>query len=49
MLARLLEERAPVYALADVVVEAEPDLSVEQMAAKVVRALADHGDVTGEA
>ena len=48
-LARLLEERAPVYALADVVVEAEPDLSVEQMAAKVVRALADHGDVTGEA
>ncbi len=45
-LARLLAERAPVYALADVVVEAAADLSVEQMAAKVVQALVVHGDVT---
>lgn len=46
-LVRLLDARAPVYALADLVVEAEADLSVDQMAAKVVRALALHGDVTG--
>ena len=41
----LLEARAPVYALADVKVEAEPDLSVEAMAAKVIDALRAHGDL----
>lgn len=46
-LADLLAQRAPVYALADVVVDAEPALPVEQMAEKVRRALAAHGDVTG--
>lgn len=41
----LLEARAPIYALADVKVEAEPDLSVEAMAAKVIDALRAHGDL----
>ncbi len=41
----LLDQRAPVYALADVAVEAEPDLSVEAMAAKVIDALKVHGDL----
>lgn len=44
-LAALLEARAPAYAEADLTVEAEPDLTVEQMAAKVMRAVAAHGDV----
>lgn len=48
-LLRLLDERGSVYALADVVVEAEADLSVEQMATKVVQALVAHGDATDEA
>ncbi len=48
-LVRLLDERAPVYALADVVVEAGADLSVDQMAVKVIGALKAHGDVTDEA
>lgn len=38
-LTELLEVRAPVYASADCRVEAEADLSVEGMAAKVARAL----------
>jgi len=38
-LAGLLAERAPVYALAQVVVEAEPLLSIEGMARKVIDAL----------
>lgn len=41
----LLEARSPVYALADVAVEAEPDLSVEDMATKVIAALSAHGDL----
>lgn len=39
-LAALLEARAPVYALAQVAVDAEPDLSIEGMADKVIAALA---------
>ncbi len=38
-LAALLAERAPVYALADVIVQAEPGLSVEAMAGRVAAAL----------
>lgn len=41
-LAALHAERAPAYALADIAVKAEPDLSVPAMADKVVRALAAH-------
>ncbi len=44
-LTEIFEARAPVYALAGVAVEAEPDLSVEEMAAKVLKALVAHGDV----
>lgn len=42
----LLAARAPVYALADLSVEAEADLSIEAMAAKVIAALVQHGDVS---
>lgn len=38
-LARLLADREPVYALAQVVVEAQPGLSIEDMAHKVIAAL----------
>lgn len=38
-LAELIERRYPVYALAQVAVEAEPGLSIEQMAQKVIEAL----------
>lgn len=41
----LLEARSPVYALADVAVEAQADLSVEDMATKVIAALSAHGDL----
>lgn len=41
-LARLLDERAPYYALAHLTVEAEPGLSVEAMAQKVIEALRIH-------
>lgn len=44
-LARLLEERAPVYAQADLVVEASAGLSVEGMADRVIAALAQRPDV----
>jgi shikimate kinase len=40
-LAGLHAARTPVYALADVAVDAEPDLPVEGMARKVLRTLAD--------
>ncbi len=46
-LRQLLAARAPVYALADLVVEAEADYSVDEMARKVIAALAAHGDVIG--
>lgn len=44
----LLAARAPVYALAQVAVEAEPELSVEHMAQKVIGALKAHPGVIAE-
>lgn len=44
-LAALLEARAPVYALADLVVDAEASLSIEAMARKVMEALAARPEV----
>lgn len=44
-LAALLEQRAPIYAEAAVVVEAELAYTVDQMAAKVIAALQAHGEV----
>lgn len=44
-LAGLLQARTPFYSQADLAVEAEAGLSVEAMAAKVIAALAEHGDV----
>ena len=44
-LTALLDQRAPVYAEAAVVVEAQADYTVEQMAAKVIEALQEHGEV----
>ncbi|MCU0900983.1 MAG: shikimate kinase [Cypionkella sp.] len=41
----LYEARVPLYGLADVVVDASPDLSVEDMAERVVQALAARPDV----
>jgi shikimate kinase len=41
----LLERRSPVYALADIVVEARPEYSVEEMTSKVVDALAERPDL----
>ncbi|NJK46556.1 MAG: hypothetical protein HC933_21965 [Pleurocapsa sp. SU_196_0] len=38
----LFEVRTPVYALADLAVDAEPDLSVDAMARKVEAALVQH-------
>jgi shikimate kinase len=47
-LAELYAARVPLYALADIAVEAEPDLSVEAMAEKVKGALGRHGDLGEE-
>ncbi|MFT3689265.1 shikimate kinase [Paenirhodobacter sp.] len=47
-LAGLLEQRAPVYALAQLAVEAEPALSIEQMAEKVIGTLKAQPGVIGE-
>lgn len=44
-LAALYAQRTPVYALADLAVDAEAGLSVEDMAAKVLAALADRPGV----
>lgn len=44
-LARLLEARAPVYAEAQVVVEAAADLSIEEMAQRVLAALRAQGGI----
>lgn len=41
----LAQTREPMYAKAEIVVEAEPGLSVEQMAQKVVDALVAHGGI----
>lgn len=48
-LSALLAEREPVYALADLEVGAEPGLTIEGMAQKVIAALAAHGDMNEEA
>jgi len=44
----LLEQREPVYAQAQVVVEAEPSLSIEAMADKVITALRAEGGIFAE-
>jgi shikimate kinase len=44
----LLAAREPVYAEAQITVQARPDYSVEQMAAVVVEALQAHGEVLGK-
>ncbi|MBU2866322.1 shikimate kinase [Pacificibacter marinus] len=41
----LAELRDPIYAMAGIVVDAEPSLSIEQMAQKVVDALVAHGGI----
>lgn len=43
VLARLIDERYPVYALADITVESLPGQAHEQMAKRIVRALKVHG------
>jgi shikimate kinase len=48
-LAQLYAVRTPIYALADLVVDAVPDLSVDGMAQKVIAALATRPDVLAEA
>ncbi len=45
ILAGLIEERYPVYALADIHVDSRHGASHEQMARRVIRALESHGDV----
>ena len=47
-LAGLIEARYPVYALAKLTVEAEPGLSIEQMAQKVIEALASEPGLFAE-
>ena len=49
VLARLVETRYPVYALADVTVESVADQSHDAMAAQIEAALAAHGRGTGRA
>lgn len=44
-LRQLYEARVPQYALADVTVDAEPDLSIDQMAHRVIEALKARADV----
>lgn len=41
----LAEDRDPIYAMAGIVVDAEPSLTIEQMAQKVVNALVAHGGI----
>jgi shikimate kinase len=43
----LIETRYPIYAEADIAVESEPGLTHEEMAARIVAALKDHGARTG--
>ena len=47
VLARLIDERYPVYAEADVTVESGHGQSHQDMAARIVRALEAHGERTG--
>lgn len=44
-LQQIYEARVPVYALADLAVDSAPDLSVEEMAQKVIAALGERQDV----
>lgn len=44
-LTRIYEARVPVYALADLAVDSAPDLSVEDMARKVITRLGERQDV----
>lgn len=44
-LAELLAQRAPIYARAGITVEAHPDYSIDEMAAKVIAALAERPDI----
>jgi len=44
-LTEIYQKRAPIYALADLSVEADPDYSIEDMADKVLEALAARPDV----
>ena len=41
----LLEVRNPVYALADIAVQAQPEYSVDDLARKVLEALAEYGGI----
>ena len=43
ILARLMAERHPIYAEADIVIDSEPGLPHEAMVARIREALADHG------
>lgn len=45
----LLEARGPIYALADLTVDSQPELSVEAMAKRVLQALLTRQDVLEEA
>lgn len=47
-LRQIHDARAPVYALADLVVDSQPDLSIEQMAERVKQALKTRADVMEE-
>lgn len=47
-LGEIFDARAPIYALADVVVETKPDYTIEQTASRVLEALAAHGGVLEE-
>ena len=44
-LARIQQERDPLYAKADIVVDAEFDFSIDQMTDRVIEALAHHPDI----
>ncbi len=44
-LQRLVDERAPIYSLADVVVDSRADTSAAEMAVKIHRAIAERSDV----
>ena len=44
-LARLMQDRAPVYALADVKVTSQPDYSIEDTAMAVIEALETRGEI----
>ena len=47
-LSELYDMRNPIYAKASIAVEAQPDYSIEQMAAKVLDALVQAGHITKE-